>query len=40
MAIKVSLPEFTVKYDDDLKSMLKVDSKNWVSFDLGVKSVN
>ena len=40
MAIKVSLPQFTVKYDEDLKNMLKVDEKNWVSFDLGVKSVN
>ena len=40
MAVKISTPKMTMKIPNDLEKQVKVKEKNWVSFDMGVKSVN
>lgn len=40
MAVKVSSPDFTIKIPEELIDLIKIKEKNWVSFDMGVKSVN
>jgi predicted unusual protein kinase regulating ubiquinone biosynthesis (AarF/ABC1/UbiB family) len=38
--VKISHPDIHVKIPEDLEIFTKIKEKNWVSFDLGVKSVN
>ena len=40
LVVKVSHPDIQVKIPQDLEIFTKIREKNWVSFDLGVKSVN
>lgn len=40
MAIKISCPDMAIRVHEDLQPQIKVNSKNWVSLDMGVKSVN
>ena len=40
MAVKVSVPYIALKYPQDLEVQIKCKEKNWVSFDMGVRSVN
>ena len=40
MAVKASCPQITIKVPEDLEDLVKIKEKNWVSLDMGVKSVN
>jgi len=40
MVVRIDLPEMTIKIPEDLEHLVKIKEKNWVSFDMGVRSVN
>lgn len=40
LAIKTSHPNIKIRVPEELQNFVKVDEKNWISLNLGVKSVN
>jgi hypothetical protein len=40
LAIKISNPNIKIRISEELQMFLKVNEGNWISLDLGVKSVN
>lgn len=40
LAIKANHPNIRIKVPEEMELFLRVKEKNWVSLDLGVKSVN
>ena len=40
MAVKISSPHMTIQIPEELEKQVKIREKNWVSFDMGVRSVN
>lgn len=40
LAIKISNPNIKIRVPEELQNFVKVDEKNWISLNLGVKSVN